>query len=254
MARSHIRSKKITLKVEDEPLARTNLLLAAMSGAESRRFLAHCEPVELTFGDVLCEQGARIRYVYFPTGGFISLLVGLDQGARLEVGLVGTEGAVGVSVALGVLVSPALAIVQGTGPALRMEATVFSTEIERSPALKRALSRYLYVLMSQLAQMAACARFHVVEARLARWLLMTRDRAGSREFYLTQKFIAYMLGVRRAGVTRAAGVLQSRRLVRYSRGRMTILNERGLAGAACACYAGASDTYTRFMSQDREAA
>jgi CRP-like cAMP-binding protein len=195
-----------------------NQLLTSLPSAERRRLTALCEPIELTFGQVLCKQGARIRHVYFPSGGFISLISALDDRPKLEVGLVGSEGM------------------------LR-----FSDELKRSPALRCALNSYLYVLMSQLAQMAACTRFHVVQARLARWLLMTRDRACSDEFYLTQEFIAYMLGVRRVGISRAARALQKRKLIRYTRGRMTILDGRGLEAASCACYAVARDLYARHM-------
>ena len=140
---------------------------------------------------------------------------------------------------------------QGAGPALRIGAAEFSRALKRSPVLRQALLRYLYVLMSQLAQMAACARFHVVEARLARWLLMTRDRAGSSEFSLTQEFLAYMLGVRRVGITRAARSLQRRKLIRYSRGKMTVLDGRGLARASCECYAAGGHMYERLLSRQR---
>jgi CRP-like cAMP-binding protein len=128
-----------------------------------------------------------------------------------------------------------------------MESAQFCNELNRSPSLRRALSSYLYVLLTQVAQLAACTRFHVVEARLARWLLMTRDRAGSDDFYLTQEFIAYMLGVRRVGISRAARTLQKRKLIRYTRGHMTILDGRGLEAASCACYAVARDLYDQHM-------
>jgi CRP-like cAMP-binding protein len=228
-----------------------NLLLAALPAAEYRRLIARCESVDLAFGDVLCEQGERIRHVYFPTSSFISLIASIDERPRLEVGLIGTEGMLGVTVTLGVSVAPLRALVQGAGSALRMDAAEFCRELKRSPALRRQLDSYLYVLMHQLTQMAVCTRFHVVEARLARWLLMTRDRAHADEFYLTQSFIAYMLGVHRPGITRAASMLQKRKLIRYSRGNMAILDRRALERVACGCYAAAKETYAQLMSPRR---
>ena len=227
---------------------RENLLIAALPAAERRRLLAASKRVEMRFGSVLCQQYGRVRHVYFPTGGFISLLTQLGRRPGLEVGLVGAEGAVGITLALGMNIAPVRAVVQGTGSALRIEAKRFSAELDRSPALRTAMLRYIYVFMSQLAAMATCARFHTVEARLARWLLMTRDQAGSDEFYLTQEFMAYMLGVRRVGVTHAARELRARRLMSYGRGNITILDVRGMEGASCSCYASAKDAYTRFMS------
>jgi len=137
--------------------------------------------------------------------------------------------------------------VQGAGPALRIDAAQFARELKRSPALKKRLNLYLYVLLTQVAQMAPCARYHLVEPRLARWLLMTRDRAQSNEFRLTQDFLAYMLGVRRAGITRAASNLQKRRLIRYTRGKMRILDARGLEAVSCDCYAAATQLYAKVM-------
>ena len=228
-----------------------NLLLASVPDAETRRLIARCEPVELTFGQVLCEQGDRIRHVYFPTDGFISLISSMGGSPTLEVGLVGVEGMLGVSVILGVNIAPLRALVQGAGSALRMETGRFSSELDQSPRLRKGLQRYLYVLMSQLAQMAACTRFHLVEPRLARWLLMTGDRAGSNEFYLTQEFIARMLGVRRVGITHAASALQRRRLISYSRGKMTIVNRSGLEASACECYSAAQEMYAQLMAHPR---
>jgi CRP-like cAMP-binding protein len=224
-----------------------NLLLAGLPSHERRRIIARCEPVQLALGEVLYELGGRIRHVYFPTSSFISLISSIDRNSRLEVGLVGTEGMLGISVMLGLQATPLEALVQGAGTALRMSAAHFALELKRSPVLVKLLNRYLHVLMSQLSQMAACTRFHIVEERLARWLLMTRDRAHSNEFRLTQEFIAFMLGVRRAGITRAATALQKRKLIRYSRGNVTILNGRGLEAASCACYAAATQVYTQSM-------
>jgi CRP-like cAMP-binding protein len=206
-----------------------------------------CKRVEMRSGTVLSMQRGRIRHVYFPTSAFVTLLAQLESKAGLEIGLVGSEGAVGIALALGTSISPVSTVVQGQGSALRIEATRFSTELDRSPALRDVMFRYVHVFMSQLAAMIPCARFHGVEARLARWLLMNRDRARSNEFYLTHAATAYMLGVRREGVTRAAGGLRERGLVSYSRGRVRILDVPGLREASCSCYAATKDLYARFM-------
>jgi CRP-like cAMP-binding protein len=224
-----------------------NRLLAALPRKDRQHVLAGCERVELVFGDVLCEAGERIRYAYFPIEGFISQVAPIDGFARLEVGLVGNEGMVGISLTLGVNVSPLHALVQGSGPALRMKAEPFRRELARSLALQRGLNRYLYVVMTQLAQTAACTRFHVVEARLARWLLMTQDRAHSDVFTLTHEFLAYMLGVRRVGVTNAAISLHKQQLISYARGRIEIHDRRRLVAVACGCYRADIETYRRFL-------
>ncbi len=224
-----------------------NLLLAALPAADRRRLLTNHDPVDLVEANTLAEVGDAVRHAFFPINGFISLISPVDGGAQLEVGLVGNEGMVGTSLILGVRVVPLRALVQGAGLAWKVEAATLSRELARSSALRRVLQRYLYVSLSQIAQTAACTRYHFVEPRLARWLLMTRDRAHSNKFHITHEFLAYMLGVRRVGVTRAASALQRRDLIHYTRGRLEILDVPGLEGAACGCYAAAKATYAEVL-------
>jgi CRP-like cAMP-binding protein len=195
------------------------------------------ERVQLEFGQILYEPAVAIPYVYFPGNSLVSLIVVVDQRAGLEVGMVGKEGMVGLPLAAGRKSSPVRALVQGAGYAMRMSARRFGRELDGNGGLREELSRYLYASMATAMQIAACNRVHLLGARLARWLLMTRDRLGRNDFLLTQEFLALMLGVRRAGVTDAAGTLQRRGLIRYSRGAMKIVDVEGVRALSCSCYA-----------------
>jgi len=231
----------------DSTPAAVNRLLARLPESDMSRMLAGCETVELAFAEVLYTPGEHLSQVYFPTRSFIALIMPVDNSSSLEVGLVGNEGMFGIPLALGVAVSPARAMVLGAGSALRMDAALFRRELGRSGALRREIDRYIYVHLSQLAQAAACTRFHVVEARLARWLLMTQDRTHADNFQITQEFLAVMLGVRRVGVTKAALSLQKRSLIHYNRGNVTVLDRRGLEAASCACYRADRESYDRIL-------
>ena len=213
-----------------------NGLLAALPRKSYEQLAPSLAPVVLEFGEVLYEPGKPMRDVYFPVNCLVSLLTLVEGHLALEVGMVGREGMVGVALALGIRESPMRALVQGGGPALRMGAARFGRELGRSAPLRRGVNRYIHALMAQISQTAGCNRFHHVEARLARWLLMTRDRMGVPQFRMTQDFLATMLGVRRVGVTQSASALQRRRLIEYHRGNIHILDERGLEAAACSCY------------------
>lgn len=213
-----------------------NSLLAALPRRDYERLLTRLEPATLTFGDILYEPGKPIRHVYFPTDSLVSLLMPVAGHMALEVGLIGREGMLGIPVALGIRRSPVHAQVQGTGMALRMTSTHFCSEHAVTGSLRTVLSRYIHDRIVQITQTAACNRFHLVEGRLARRLLMARDRMGTNHFHLTQEVLGNMLGVLRVAVTKAAGTLQQRKLISYSRGDISILDEKGLEAAACSCY------------------
>lgn len=230
-----------------KPAGGSNFLLSALPKKDFRRFIGSCDYMQLVFSEVLAEPGERIRHVYFPLESFISLTMQISHSNDLEVGLIGNEGMLGVSLVLGVGFSPLHAMVQGKGAVLRMGVPAFRRELVSSPSLQRVLKLYLYVLMLQLAQTAACNRFHVVEVRLARWLLMTQDRAHSDTFHVTQEFLSFMLGVRRVGVTKAAISLQNRKLISYSRGNIKIIDRQGLEVASCICYEAGNATYAQIM-------
>jgi CRP-like cAMP-binding protein len=213
-----------------------NSLLAALPRRDYQRLLDGFEPVTLTFGEVLYEPGQTIRHVYFPSDSLVSLLTLIEGHMALEVGLVGHEGMLGIPVALGINDSPGRALVQGTGTALRMTSARFRSEHRKYGALHREVNRYIHERIIQITQTAACNRFHPIESRLARWLLMTRDRMGMNHFRLTQELLGNMLGVLRVAVTNAAGDLQQRKLISYSRGEISILDGKGLEAASCRCY------------------
>jgi len=222
-----------------------NRVLAGLPRKDYRKLLPILERVKLTFGQVLYESQARIRYVYFPIDCFVSMLTGVDGGRSAEVGLIGSEGMIGLPVALGIAVSPFRAVVQGGGSAMRMKIADFRREFSESVALRKELFLFTHLLMIQIAQTAACNRFHRVSQRMARWILMTSDRIHSNDFRITQEFLALMLGVRRVGISIAASDLRERKLMAYRRGNFTILNHRGLVAAACGCYKFVKDVYSR---------
>ena len=213
-----------------------NRLLSALPPAEYQRLQAVMEEIPLRFAEILYEPGERLRHVYFPTRGIVSLLCTAEGRHAVETAMVGNEGMAGLSVVLGAGGSCDRALVQGPGTALRVGAEALRRHFTRGGTLERRLHRYTHARLTQVGQLAACNRFHRVEARLARWLLMTQDRLRADEFPMTQEFLSYMLGVRRPGITEAAGALQKRALIHCRRGTLRILDRDGLAAAACRCY------------------
>ena len=214
-----------------------NHLIETLPRRDRQRLLAACESVQLVMGEVLCESGAVLRHAYFPVHGFISLLTRIEDHPSLEVSMVGREGVSGATLALGVAKAPLQSLVQGPGAAWRISAAALQAELVLSSALRRNLQRYLFVVMEQMATSAACLRFHLIGPRLARWLLMSEDRAHAPQFHVTHEFLACMLGVRRVGVTVAASGLQRQGLIDYHRGKLQVLDRAGLEAAACPCYA-----------------
>lgn len=213
-----------------------NQLLGNLPRGDLERIAPHLVPVSLALGEVLYEPGAVIRQCYFPNDGVVSLLTVVAPHKAAEVGMIGGEGLVGTSAAVGIKVSQLRAVVQGAGSAMRMTAASLRKEFEASSSLQRGVLRFMHALMGQMAQTAVCNRFHTAEMRLARWLLATRDRLHSDSFQLTHQFLSMMIGVRRVGVTHAAGNLARRNLISYSRGNVRILNVKGLQAASCDCY------------------
>jgi CRP-like cAMP-binding protein len=218
------------------PDALHNHLLGALPGADYERLEAHLEHVTLKLGDVLYEPGDRMRYVYFPTTAIVSLLYVMGDGASAEIAIVGNEGILGISLFMGGESTPSRAVVQSAGYGYRMKATVLKDEFGRFGLLMHLLLRYTQALITQMAQTAVCNRHHTVDQQLCRWLLLSLDRLSSNELTMTQELIANMLGVRREGVTEAAGKLQSTGLIRYRRGKITVLDRVGVEARSCECY------------------
>ena len=213
-----------------------NQLLAALPREEYARLLPHVESVPLPFMGVLYEGGETIKHVYFPDDGLISLLIVMDDETVREIGVIGSEGMLGAAVALGVKTTPTSALIQLPGSAMRVKAGALRDVLKRGGALPNVLRRYSHALFAQVAQSAACVSSHVVDKRLSRWLLMTHDHAPGDEFEMKHEFLATMLGVTRSVVTRAAVRLQNEEMIRYTRGRVTVLDRHGLEASACECY------------------
>lgn len=216
---------------------RENLLIAQLPQAEREHLLDLCEHFDLVLSAELSERGQPLSHAYFPRDGFLSLVIDVDNYPALEVGMVGREGMLGSELVLGLAKTPWRAVVQGAGRSWRLPATTLRKAITTLPVLRSVLEASLLVRLHQQALAAACERFHLIGPRLARWLLMSQDRAQSDHFYVTQEFIALMLGVRRVGVTEAAGDLQRAGLIEYQRGEMRVLNRAGLLSESCSCYA-----------------
>jgi CRP-like cAMP-binding protein len=214
-----------------------NHLLAALPGKVYKRLLPHLESVSLPLMEILYESGEPINDVYFPNEGLISLLVVMADGTPREVGLIGNEGMLGIAVALGRSTTPIRALIQMPGSAMRMKAVALRDELKRGDALPNVLQAYAHALFAQVSQSAACVSSHAVDKRLSRWLVMTHDRAPGDEFEMKHEFMAMMLGVTRSVVTRAAGHLQDKKMIRYTRGRVTVLDRHRLEATACECYA-----------------
>lgn len=214
-----------------------NHLIAALPAADQARLHSQLELVPLPLGEVLYESGKRLRHVYFPTNSIVSLLYTMANGASAEIAVVGNEGMIGVSLFMGGETTPSRAVVQSAGHAYRMAGKQLKEEFARAGVMQHLLLRYTQALLTQMAQTAVCNRHHSVDQQLCRWLLLSLDRLASNQLVMTQELIANMLGVRREGVTEAAGKLQVAGLIKYSRGRITVLDRAGLEERTCECYA-----------------
>jgi CRP-like cAMP-binding protein len=226
---------------------RRNDLLAALPDDELGRWLPYLEDVDMPLGRVLCESGETVRYVYFPASAIVSLLYVLENGASAEIAVVGREGIVGISLFMGGGSSPTRAVVQSAGQGFRLGAKVLQEEFHRAGAVLNLLLRYTQALMAQMSQTAVCNRHHSLDRQLCRWLLLSLDRLPGDELVMTQALISDMLGVRREGVTEAAVRLQSAGLIRYGRGRITVLDRPGLQKRSCECYEVVKKEYDRLL-------
>jgi CRP-like cAMP-binding protein len=224
-----------------------NRLLARLPQEELARLLPHFKPISLTLGEVIYESGGRQSYIYFPTTAIISLLYMMENGSSAEMGVAGNDGLVGIALFMGGDTAPNRAVVQSAGDALRMRTKVLQEEFSQGGMFQRLLLRYTQALMTQMSQTAVCNRLHTVEQQLCRWLLLSRDRLDTDELVMTQELIANMLGVRREGVTHAAGRLQESGLISYVRGRIMILDRSGLEATVCECYRVVKDEYDRLL-------
>jgi CRP-like cAMP-binding protein len=226
--------------------AKRNQLLRALPAAEWKRWRPQLEAVELPLGQVLYESGGTLSHVYFPTTAIVSLLYVMENGASAEIGVVGYEGIVGISLFMGGESTPSRAVVQSAGQGFRLSALAMKDEFKRAPVLHLML-RYTQALITQMAQTAVCNRHHSLDQQLCRWLLLSLDRLEGSELAMTQELIANMLGVRREGVTEGAMKLQTAELIRYSRGRITVLDRPGLEKRVCECYAVVKKEYDRLL-------
>ena len=229
-----------------------NHLLAALLDAEFERLSPHLEPIMMKLGDVLYESGARLHHVYFPTSAIVSLHYVLENGSSSEIAGVGNEGILGISLFMGGDTTPSRAVVQTAGHGYRLKSHLLMEEFNRAGPVMRLLLRYTQALLTQMSQTAVCNRHHSVEQQLCRWLLLTLDRLPSSELTMTQELIASMLGVRREGVTEAAGRLQTRGYISYRRGHISVLDRRGLEADVCECYEVVKKEFARLMSDVRQ--
>lgn len=225
-----------------------NTLIDTLPRTAKSRLLAICEPIDLVSGELVSRSDTPTRHIYFPTGSIVSLTTSAKAAPVLEIGMVGSEGMLGAHMALGVSTSPLHARVRGSGTAWRVATGPFNRELLRSSALQRSLNRYVQVIILQLTADVRCLRFHQIDQRFARWLLMTHDRSHSDSFNVTHQAIAHLMGVRRVGITKAAGELQRRGIIRYVRGELAILDRESLEAAACSCYATEQRNYARLLS------